>query len=131
MLNWNMVEPLFCNTGIQNVYGAQNAYAADTMRNRLEAAKLALHRPESVERLPNGRGWRWKPSGQMDLYLLANFHSRPVPAKRHDLPRIRRSIAWGGWICSSSMAFGSGHTPHWAYRDWLRMCEERHDSKSD
>ncbi len=91
MLNhWDLVGPMFYNAGLQHSYGFQNAPAAcapDIMATRLEAAKFALHSPERVERLANGRGWRLKPTdAQIDLALLMQQYHPKRPPKGHDHP---------------------------------------------
>jgi len=71
-------------SGMQN---AQTAYAPDRMSTRLEAAKLALHSPDRVERLANGRGWRCKlTDAQMDLARLAQQYDPRRPPNGHDHP---------------------------------------------
>lgn len=70
--------------GLQNT---QAAYALDCMATRRTAAKLALTCPGAVERLPNGRGWRLKPSdAQMNLSLLMQQYDPSRPPKGHDHP---------------------------------------------
>ncbi|CAB3699112.1 Uncharacterised protein [Achromobacter denitrificans] len=70
-----------------SLQNSQAAYAPDCMATRLEAAKLALHSPDRVERMANGRGWRRKlTDAQMDLNRLMQQYDPRRPPKGHDHP---------------------------------------------
>lgn len=87
MLNGQILRTEMLGHLGQQFMNAYPVHAANTMSTRLQAAKMALHSPDRVERLANGRGWRLKlTDAQLDLVRLMGQYDPKRPPIGHDRP---------------------------------------------